>query len=300
MSARDTFALVILGAIWGGSFIFMRVAAPEFGVFALVEVRTVMATLIMLPFLLAAGGWRDIRAHGWKIAFIGLTNTAIPFVLFNYSSLYLEAGINAILNATAPMFGALVALLWLGDKLRLSSLAGLLTGFIGVVVLSAHKTGSGDVSIVPILAACSATACYGVAACAMKKWLSGVRPLVVATGSQVWASLFLLPFSLATLPEAMPSAIAWVNALALAAGGTGIAYLLYFHLIASAGPAKAISVGYLVPLFGIIWGILFLNETLSLQTMTGGVLILFGVALTTGVAGRLVRNGKKQSAAERP
>lgn len=287
MGGRDVLSLVILGAIWGGSFIFMRVAAPEFGVFALVEVRTVLATLVMLPFMFALGGWRDIRLHWWKIAFIGVINTAVPFVLFNYSSLYLEAGINAILNATAPMFGALVALLWLGDKLKASSVFGLFVGFLGVVVLSAHKVGEGEVSIVPILTACLATTCYGIAACAMKKWLAGVRPLVVATGSQIFASIALLPFSLATLPAVMPSGIAWLNAIALAVGGTGIAYILYFQLIASVGPAKAITVGYLVPLFGIIWGILFLSEPLSLQTMTGGVLILSGVALTTGVLGRL-------------
>lgn len=287
MGGKDVLSILILGAIWGGSFIFMRVAAPEFGVFALVEVRTVLATLVMLPFLIALGGWRDIRTHWWKIAFIGLINTAVPFVLFNYSSLYLEAGINAIINATAPMFGALVAVLWLGDRLKASSVFGLFVGFLGVVVLSAHKVGQGDVSIIPILTACMATACYGIAACAMKKWLAGVRPLVVATGSQIFASIALLPFSLATLPAVMPSGIAWINAIALAVGGTGIAYILYFQLIASVGPAKAITVGYLVPLFGIIWGILFLSETLSLQTMTGGVLILCGVALTTGVLGRL-------------
>ena len=287
MGGRDVLSILILGAIWGGSFIFMRVAAPEFGVFALVEVRTVLATLVMLPFLIALGGWRDIRSHWWKIAFIGLINTAVPFVLFNYSSLYLEAGINAIINATAPMFGALVAVLWLGDRLKASSVFGLFVGFLGVVVLSAHKVGQGEVSIIPILTACMATTCYGIAACAMKKWLAGVRPLVVATGSQIFASIALLPFSLATLPVVMPSGIAWINAIALAVGGTGIAYILYFQLIASVGPAKAITVGYLVPLFGIIWGILFLSETLSLQTMTGGVLILCGVALTTGVLGRL-------------
>ncbi|OFC72547.1 DMT family transporter [Alteromonas confluentis] len=287
MNGKDVLSLLILGAIWGGSFIFMRVAAPEFGVFALVEVRTVLATLVMLPFMFALGGWRDIRLHWWKIAFIGVVNTAVPFVLFNYSSLYLEAGINAILNATAPMFGALVALLWLGDKLKASSVFGLFVGFLGVVVLSAHKVGEGEVSIVPILTACLATTCYGIAACAMKKWLAGVRPLVVATGSQIFASIALLPFSLATLPATMPSGIAWLNAIALAVGGTGIAYILYFQLIASVGPAKAITVGYLVPLFGIVWGILFLSETLSLQTMIGGVLILAGVALTTGVLARL-------------
>ncbi|MBU3020458.1 DMT family transporter [Aestuariibacter sp. A3R04] len=289
MTSKDIFSLALLGAIWGGSFIFMRVAAPEFGVFALVEIRAVLATAIMLPFLIAVGGWRNIKRYWWQIGFIGALNTAIPFVLFNYSSLHLEAGVNAILNATAPMFGALVAFLWLKDTLKPSAVTGLFLGFIGVIVLSAHKVGSGHVSVVPILTACMATLCYGIAACAMKRWLAGVKPIVVATGSQIFASLILLPFSLATLPATMPSGLAWLNAIALAVLGTGIAYILYFNLIATIGPAKAISVGYLVPLFGIIWGLLFLNESLSVQTLTGGVLILLGVALTTGVIQRLWR-----------
>ena len=295
MSSRNIVALLVLGAIWGGSFIFMRVAAPEFGVFALVEVRTVLATIVLLPFMLAVGGWRDIRRYWWQILFIGATNTAIPFVLFNYSSLHLEAGINAILNATAPMFGAVVALLWLGDKLKPAAIAGLFVGFIGVALLSAQKVGSGDVSFLPILTACLATTCYGIAACAMKRWLTGVKPLVVATGSQVFASLLLLPLSVATWPEVMPSTLAWTNAVALAVGGTGIAYILYFNLISSVGPAKAITVAYLVPLFGIVWGLVFLGETLSVQTMIGGALVLFGVALTTGVLARFKKKKEVQS-----
>ena len=117
----------------------------------------------------------------------------------------------------------------------------------------------------------------------MKKWLQGVKPLAVATGSQAFASIMLTPLALATLPATMPSSHAWLNAVALAIGGTGIAYILYFKLIADVGPAKAITVAYLVPLFGIVWGVLLLQEHLSIQTIVGGALILFGVALTTGV-----------------
>ncbi|MEG3765596.1 DMT family transporter [Alteromonas sp. 14N.309.X.WAT.G.H12] len=289
MSAKNMLSLLVLGAIWGGSFLFMRVAAPEFGVFALVELRTILATLVMLPFAMAVGGWRALGQYWWQIAFIGVINTAVPFVLFNYSSLHLEAGINAILNATAPMFGAIVALLWLGDKLSRSAVSGLFVGFVGVALLSAHKVGEGHVSFLPILSACAATFCYGIAACAMKRWLVGIKPIVVAFGSQFYAAIALVPFSLATLPTVMPSALAWTNAVALAVLGTGIAYILYFNLIASVGPAKAITVAYLVPLFGILWGLLFLNETLSLQTLVGGVLILLGITLTTGVITRLRR-----------
>lgn len=289
MGVRDIAALLLLASIWGGSFIFMRVAAPEFGIYVLVAIRTLLATAVLLPILMVAGGLKDIYRHWLAIALVGLANTAVPFVLFNYSSLHLEAGVNAILNATAPMFGALVAWLWLGDKLTPASIGGLAVGFVGVMVISQQKVGEGDISFVPILTALLATTCYGIAASMMKKWLQGVRPLVVATGSQALASIMLAPFALATLPNTMPSTAAWINAIALAILGTAIAYILYFKLIASVGPAKAISVAYMVPLFGIIWGVLFLQEHLSLQTIVGGIMILTGVALTTGVIGRFKR-----------
>ena len=255
MGLRDIAALLLLASIWGGSFIFMRVAAPEFGIYVLVAIRTVLATSVLLPILMMTGGVSQIFKHWFPIALVGLANTAVPFVLFNYSSLHLEAGVNAILNATAPMFGALVAWLWLGDKLTPTAIAGLALGFLGVTVISQQKLGEGDISFVPILTALLATTCYGIAASMMKRWLQGVRPLVVATGSQAMASIMLAPFALSTLPATMPSANAWLNAVALAILGTAIAYILYFKLIANVGPAKAISVAYMVPLFGIIWAL---------------------------------------------
>lgn len=273
--------LLVLGAIWGGSFLFMKVAAPEFGVYALVEVRTALATIVLLPFLIRAGTWRDMFTQWRPIVAVGAANTAIPFVLFNYSSIHLDSGVNAILNATAPMFGALVAVIWLKDKLRLSSLVGLLCGFSGVIVISYHKVGN-NISILPILTALCATLGYGIAACMMKKWLSGKGALAIATGSQLYSSLMLLPFAVATWPTQIISESAWFSAIALAVFGTGIAYLMYFYLIETVGPTRAISVAYLVPLFGVIWGALFLSETLSLTVFFGGSLILFGVAMTSG------------------
>ena len=296
MGLRDIAALLLLASIWGGSFIFMRVAAPEFGIYVLVAIRTVLATSVLLPILMMTGGVSQIFKHWFPIALVGLANTAVPFVLFNYSSLHLEAGVNAILNATAPMFGALVAWLWLGDKLTPTAIAGLALGFLGVTVISQQKLGEGDISFVPILTALLATTCYGIAASMMKRWLQGVRPLVVATGSQAMASIMLAPFALSTLPATMPSANAWLNAVALAILGTAIAYILYFKLIANVGPAKAISVAYMVPLFGIIWGVLFLQEHLSLQTIIGGVMILTGAALTTGVIGIIKRSRAAKTA----
>ncbi|WP_276307698.1 DMT family transporter [Alteromonas facilis] len=274
--------LVLLGAIWGSSFLYMRAATPEFGVYALVEVRTVLATLFLLPFVLLAKQWREAMVHWKGIAIIGLVNTAIPFCLFNYSSLYLEAGYNSILNATAPMFGALIAFAWLSERLTKAAVIGLCIGFIGVVQLSWAKLTLDNISFLPIATALMATFCYGIAASYMKRYMQGVKPLAVAAGSQFFASIFLLPFTLATWPEQAISSNAWWQAIALALLCTGVAYILYFDLIASIGPAKAITVAYLVPLFGVIWGAIFLSERLSLPVYIGGLCIIVGVALTNG------------------
>lgn len=278
---RANLILLVLGAIWGGSFLFMKIAAPEFGVYALVEVRTLLATVVLLPFLIRAGNWRDMFTLWRPIVAVGAANTAIPFVLFNYSSLHLDSGVNAILNATAPMFGAIVAVVWLKDRLNFTRLMGLVFGFGGVILISYHKVGN-DISLLPIVTALCATLGYGIAASMMKKWLSGKGALAIATGSQLYSSLMLLPFALFTWPEAAISMQAWWSATALAVFGTGIAYLMYFYLIANVGPTRAISVAYLVPLFGVIWGALFLSESLSLAVVSGGGLILLGVALTSG------------------
>ena len=286
MSTLSVFKLALLGAIWGSSFLFMREAAPEFGIYGLVEVRTVLATLFLLPFVLLRKQWGDVKQYWRHIAVVGIINTAIPFVLFNYSSLHLEAGYNSILNATAPMFGAVIAFLWLTERLSRMAMLGLFVGFIGVVQLSWAKLAGGEVSFIPIATALLATFCYGIAASYMKRFMQGIRPLAIAAGSQLFASIVLLPFSLMTWPSEMPSQTAWLQTITLAIVCTGVAYILYFDLIATEGPSKAITVAYLVPLFGVIWGGVFLDERLSLPEYLGGSCIILGVALTNGLLSR--------------
>ncbi|MBT0586282.1 DMT family transporter [Alteromonas oceanisediminis] len=293
MSSSAVIKLFILGAIWGSSFLFMRAATPEFGVYPLVELRTVLASLFLLPFVLLRRQWRDMVVHWRHIAVIGVVNTAVPFALFNYSSLHLEAGYNSILNATAPMFGALIAFIWLSDRLERSAIFGLLIGFFGVVQLSWAKVSGSGISFLPIATALMATCCYGIAASYMKRYMQGVKPLAIAAGSQLFASVFLLPAALWTWPVHMPGNSAWFQAIALAVVCTGVAYILYFDLIATEGPSKAITVAYLVPLFGVIWGGIFLHERLSVPVYIGGACILIGVALTNGLVG-------KQRAKRRP
>lgn len=276
--------LVLLASVWGSSFIFMRTAGPDFGPIMLITLRTAIAALFLLPFLFDAHSIAQLRSHWRPILFVGLTNTAIPFCLFSYSLLYIGAGYASVLNACAPMFGALVGFIWLKANLTRVAIFGLALGFFGVVVLSmAHQAAFTETSLLPVLAALLATFLYGVAACYAKQYLQGIKALVVAGGSQCFAALCLLPVSLFFWPATMPSLTSWLHVAVLGVLCTAIAYIMYFRLIANVGAANAITVAYLVPVFGVLWGMLFLQERLTLGMWLGAGLVLLGVCLATGL-----------------
>lgn len=286
MKPRDLRDLLLLAALWGGSFLFMRVAVPELGPLALIELRVLIAALVLLPFLAMRRGLGLLVRHAVPMTVLGVINSALPFCLFAYAMLSVSAGFASILNATTPLWGALVAWLWLGERLAPRRIAGLAMGFAGIVVLSWGKAsfvpgGSG----MALLAAMAATLSYGVAASYARRRLEGVDALAVATGSQLGAALVLAPLALAWWPEQPVSAAAWASTVVMGVASTGIAYVLYFRLIERAGPSRAITVTFLVPVFAVIWGALVLGETLSAQMVAGGVVILLGTALSTGAIG---------------
>lgn len=289
MRIQDFAELLFLGAIWGASFILIKWAAPELGIFALVEIRAIGATLLLIPFVFIKRQQKDLIQYWRQLLIVGLINTAIPFCLFNYGLLHIEAGLAAILNGTAPMFGVLVAYLYLKETIGWWGLMGMLMGFAGVVLISYEQSTNADASIIPVLAILLATLCYGIAASYLKTKLSHVKPFAIAGGSQFFASLVLLPFALLNLPKAMPSVLAMSSTLVLAFVCTGLAYVLYFDLIAKIGAARALTVGYLVPLFGVFWGYIILHESLSATELTGGGLVLLGVMLATNVLARFKR-----------
>jgi drug/metabolite transporter (DMT)-like permease len=290
--------LLLLAAIWGASFMFMRVGAPEFGpiVFATLRAGIAAIFLIMCLFLFKEtkalkGRWRDIFV-------VGALNTAIPFALFSFATLTLTAGTASVLNATAPMFSAIVAYIWLKDKLSLSAMFGLVIGFFGVYLLVSDNLhfdieftdkSLENNALLPTLAAMLAALCYGISANYTKKRLCTIKPLALAAGSQIAATAILLPLSLFFIPETLPSANALWSVLLIGVICTGVAYIVFFRLIAQLGPAKAISVTYLIPAFAIFWGALFLGETISLMMLIGGGVTLFGVALTTGVLQKKIK-----------
>lgn len=284
MTISHLIQLISLAAIWGSSFMFMRIAAPEIGPVALIFFRAAIGFMTLLPFLFIYKQQSQVIKHWKSIAVVGLTNTALPFVLFAFATLSISAGLTSVLNATAPIFTALVAFIWLKEKLGRSKVIGLLIGFSGVLFLFISKGNLAlDAAAIAIIAALVATLNYGYAACYTKQHLSGVSSLAIAAGSQLFASIMLLPFLGFNLPVHEISNTAIYSTITLGVVCTALAYIFYFNLLANLGPAKAITVTYLIPVFGIFWGMVFLHEQTNASMLIGAALILAGVSLTTGL-----------------
>ncbi|WP_371194450.1 DMT family transporter [Glaciecola sp. SC05] len=284
MKASDFAQLLLLSAVWGSSFMLMKEAVPAFGVFALVELRALGASLFLLPLVLLKRQGGDIIRHWPKLLLVGVFNTAVPFCLFNYAVLHMDAGLAAILNATAPMFGVLIAYLYLKESIGWVGIAGIALGFAGVIAISMDQTdlqSHGVASLLPVLAALVATFCYGLMASYLKRYVSQAKPFAIAAGSQIFAAIVLAPLAIYHMPTTMPNATQWGSALILAFVCTGLAYVLYFDLISKIGASRSMTVGYLVPVFGIFWGVVILDEVLSMASIIGGSLILLGVMMAT-------------------
>src|SRR5262245_44544397 len=237
MRPRDLLDLVLLAALWGGSFLFVRAAVPAFGPFALIELRVGIAALALLPLLAMRGSAGDLRRNAAPIAVVGVLNSALPFTLLAFASLTMTAGFAAILNATAPLFGALVAHLWLKDRLTRAQGVGLLIGFAGVLMLVWSRNAlAGGGSSWAVAACLCATLAYGIAANYTKRTLTGVGSLSIAAGSQCAAALAMLPLALWAWPQVTPPLRTWVEVLLLGVASTAVAYLLFFRLIANVGP----------------------------------------------------------------
>ena len=278
MTAGDAGRLTALAAIWGSSFLFMRIAAPALGVALTTELRTLIAGLglaVYVRFARFDPQWR----RWWKqYLVVGALTSAIPFALYAYAALEVSAGLMAVLNATAPMFGAVLGVLLLGDRLTAWRAAGLALGVAGVVLLSRAEAGSG-LALLGIAAALGAAFFYGLAGVYMKRFTSEVPARGMALGTQLAAAALLVPFVAAAPPTAVPPSLAMGAILALGLLCGSVAYVLYFRLIADIGPAGALTVTYLIPLFGVLWGALFLGEAVSLSMLAGGALVIIGTIL---------------------
>jgi drug/metabolite transporter (DMT)-like permease len=289
MPVASIIDFVVLAAIWGASFLFMRLAVVEFGPLATAALRVGIAASFLLPLMLAKGHGAVFRRHWWRVCLVGVINSGLPFLLFSFALLSITTGLSAILNATVPLFGAIVAWWWLKDRPSGSRIAGLVIGFAGVAALAWDEASfkpdavSGIAPAWAVLACLVATVCYAIAASATKRFLAGLPPLVTATGSQVGATIALVLPALWFRPTQMPGMQAWLALLALGVLCTGIAYILYFRLIEQAGPARALAVTFALPVFAIFYGALFLDEKVTAWMLMWGVVVVVGTALSTGL-----------------
>ena len=279
---------VLLSAIWGASFLFMRLAVVEFGALPTAAVRVGIAAAFLLPMLWFRGMVPLLLAHWPRVLAVGVLNSAIPFACYSYALLYITTGLSSILNATVPLFGALVAWLWLKDRPGGLKLLGLAIGFVGVALLASGKASfkpdaSGRSTGWAVLACLLATLCYGLSASYTKRYLNDIPALVTATGSQVGATLALLLPAAWTWPDQPPGVQAWLAVAAVGVLCTGVAYVLFFRLIARIGPARALTVTFMVPVFAIGYGVLLLGETVTSLTLVCGAIILLGTSLSTGL-----------------
>lgn len=282
MSWRAWSGLLFLAALWGGSFLFMRIGAPAFGPVPLVGLRLTLAALPLLPILWLRGGLAEWRQHAWPILVAGLFNCTLPFCLIAWAELSMSAGLGSVLNATTPLMATLWAVPLAGERLSAARLAGLALGFVGVYALMqqehAAATG-GAASWLPVAAMLLATASYGRGVHYVKQRLAGVPALTVTAGSLASSGLLLLPLTIWFWPSQPVPALAWSAVGALALLSTTLAFLLFYRLIARVGATQASAVAYLIPLFGVLWGALFLDEAVYAGMLLGAALILAGVGL---------------------
>jgi len=293
MKPSDIRDLLLLAALWGGSFLLMRIAAPAFGPVLLVELRVLLAALFLLPFILRRKLLKQTQEKAAPLLVVGIFNSALPFVLFSWALLVLSTGFTAIINATAPLFGALIGIMLYQQALTRNKLAGLLIGLTGVTALISSK---GDLNLtstlMTLVAAFGAAACYGFAANYSSQRLQQTPALVLAFGSQLAAAVILLPPALFWLPDRWPSLHHWLAVITLGIACTGIAYLLYFRLINNIGATGAISVTFLVPAFAMTWGWLIINEPVNPMMIGSCIIILAGTALTTGLIRHIMPNAQ--------
>ena len=282
--------LLLLAAIWGGSFLFLRLCAPVLGALPLIELRVGIAALALLPVLHSARRREQLRRHWRPLAIVGLSNSALPFSLFAAGAVHLGAGYESILNATTPLWAALLGALAFGAAVSRAQVLGLAIGLGGVVLLVAGQADTGPAgSLFAAGFVLLAPVSYGFAAQYARRHLGQVDPVLTAFASQGFAALMLALPAAALWPAAAVPPVIWAYVLALALLCTAVAYALYFRLLVQVGAAYAASVTFLIPVFGMLWGRLFLHEAITPAMLLGCATILAGTALAGGQWQRLLR-----------
>ncbi|MDX1676649.1 DMT family transporter [Arsukibacterium sp.] len=289
MAVGSIIRLFSLAAIWGASFLFMRLAVADFGPAWLMFGRVLLASVFLAAVALAYQRSLPLRQYAGHFMLLSFFNTALPFLLFAYAAQTLTASLLAVLNATAPLWGALIGWLFFRQDMTLRMVLGLLLGICGVTILVGFDDVAADSAALPAIAAAAAAACcYGIAT-----WYTRLaRPVpafINAHGSMWGATIWLLPLLwLIPMPVTEPASLSLLAVLALGVVCTGVAYLLYFRLVQDLGATPTLTVTFLIPVFGVIWGHLFLQEAIGWHTLAGAGIVIGGTMLVTGFSIRAI------------
>ncbi|MGN7854369.1 MULTISPECIES: DMT family transporter [Exiguobacterium] len=293
MKKRDFGLLLILGGLWGASFLFIRIASPILGPFLLVDLRVIISFVALIIYALLIGKRPQLRRYWKEYLLLGTYNAAIPFTLISTAGIYLPASMSAIINSTTPLFTALVAWIWIKEPLTKRKIVGFILGIIGVSILIGFRPVSIDDNVIlSSLLIILATISYGVGGVYASKKLQEVTALDLAIGQQLGAGILLFPVAMFNLPTQMPSLEVIYSVMGLALLSTALGYLIYFKLMKEIGPVNTSNVTLLVPVFSIIWGVLFLNEVITIGTIIGLLLILLSIAIATKRISLKRRKGK--------
>ena len=297
MNPVDILRMLSLAAIWGASFLFMRVIAPVIGTIPTAFFRVSIAAVGLLVILgLMRISW-DFKGKFKTVMLLGMINSGIPATLYSVAAQVLPAGYSAIFNATTPLMGVLIGGLFFHEKLTAAKLGGVFLGLFGVGIL----TRAGPVAfnmelLMGALACLMATTCYGFAGFLARRWLDhagGLDSRLSALGSMLGATLLLLPlfgYSVISQPPASWGGWSvWLSLLGLGLVCTAFAYIIYFRLLTSVGPVKSMTVTFMIPPFGVLWGALFLDEPLSMAHVYGGLLITAALWMVLRPARRAIR-----------
>ena len=278
MEIRYWILLTFLGALWGSAFMFIKVATPEFGPIALVNTRLLIASLIFLPILLQKKYIHLLKPIWKQVLVLSIMNNAIPFTLFSYASFGADSNILAILNATTAFNTMIIAYLWIGESVSLKQLFGLILGFIGIFILVNPQNS--DTTLIASLSALLAAFFYSYSTVYIQRQSVNANKMVLIGWSIVFSAVLMIPVSIFNLPETLPSASAIGSAFWLGAVSTGLGFLGYVRLIDKIGAVKTSTVAYFLPVFGIIWGSIFLDEKITYTIILGCLIVLMGIYLS--------------------
>ena len=284
MNAREFGALVLLGAIWGASFLFIRITAPVFGPLFLMAIRVILAGLILAGVAVLIHKSPTLRGQWREFLILGALNAGIPFTFIAFAQLDLTVAMASILNSTTPLFTTLVAAVWIGEALTRNKILGVILGIIGVTILVGGSPFElTSTFLISALASLGAALAYGLGTVYAKHAFQDVPILTMSIGQLLGAGILLLPISMTALPHTAPTVDVLLSLVLLIVVSTSFAYLLYFYLLEHVGPTKTSTVTFLVPVFGTIWGTIFLQEPLSAGLFAGLAIILLSVTLVTEI-----------------